>query len=325
MSGVEHERTPGTVGDRLLSVVRGQTDARPRATWRVLLAWPLLWIVTGGLLAGNVQSAVAVIPDGPEPGGGLAQSLLHAAFFAILLVPWARYVDRQPLSSYGVSATPRWLLDALAGVAAVVLGFGAWAAFGALLGVTTVTAPLSLPEGSLLVTLAIPVVALVLHAAVQQVVFFRVILKNAAEGLHSRGATPTAAAIGALPVAVLVFVAMHEFVFGLRILDLAVAGGIFGLLYLQTGDLALGTGAHFGALYVGNVLFRSAGSAADGLIVFEVSGSLPGVLGTINQYGFPKMVVAYLVLLAWLWWRRGDVSIRSEVVERAGRAASEGH
>lgn len=167
---------------------------------------------------------------------------------------------------------------------------------------------LSSPGESLLFWLHVPFVALVLHAAVQQVVFFRVILKNAAEGLHRRGMNASQAAMVAVPVAVLFYILIHDLTTPLRVLDLAVVGGIFGLLYLHTGELALGIGAHFGALYTGTFVFA----------VIRVTGSLSGVVGAIDQYGFPKMVVAYLVVLAWLSWWRGAVSIHDGIARWNG-------
>jgi len=283
--------------DRLRYVVVGADDPRLRATWRVLLAMPLLWTLTGGVLAGNVQSSIGLIPSGQSPGGGLAQSLLHGGFFLIALVVWARYLDRQPLSDYGVSASRSWVRDFLVGFIAVTIGLGVWAGVGSGLGGKTVLVSPSIPAESALFGLILPSVALVLHAAVQQVVFFRVILESAAEGLHSWGMNASQTAVVAVPVAVLFFVSMHGSLTPLRVLDLAVAGGIFGLLYLHTGELALGIGAHFGALYAGTLIFA----------VIRVTGSLSGILGAIDQYGFPKMVVAYLLVLVWLAWRREEI------------------
>lgn len=289
--------------ERFRSVVWGRTDPRVRATWRVLLAMPILWTFSGAVLAGNVQAAVEVIPSGRAPGGGLAQSLLHGGFFLITLLGWARYLDREPLSNYGVSVSLGWLRDFVIGFAAVIVGFGVWIGLGAVLGETTVVVSPTIPQGSVFFGFVIPVVALVLHAAVQQVVFFRVILKNAAEGLHSRGVSAVPAAIGAVPVAVLLFIVMHGELTILRVLDLAVAGSIFGLLYVHTGELAMGIGAHFGALYAGIVVSA----------VIRVTGSLPGVLGLINQYGFPKIVVAYLMVVAWLIWWHGEISTQNGI------------
>lgn len=311
MSGSSVPRTSTTLVRRLRTVVWGRTDTRVRATWRVLLAMPLLWILTGGVLAGNVQSAIGVIPSGSTPGSGLAQSLLHGGFFLLLLVAWARYLDRRPLSHYGVSATRDWGLDVLVGFVAVLLGFGFWIGLGSLLGATTIAVSPSLPRGSLLFGVVFPFAALVLHAAVQQVVFFRVILETAAEGMRSRGANAVQAAVVAVPVTVLFFIVMHGELTALRAVDLAVAGGIFALLYLHTGELALGIGAHFGTLYAGIVVFA----------VVRTTGSLPGVLGVVDQYGFPKVMVAYVVMVAWLNWRQRGVGIRSGIGEPVGDQA----
>ncbi len=322
MSGVGHEQRPPTVAARLRAAVWGSHDPRVRATWRVLLAMPLLWVLTGGVLTGNVQAAIESIPSGPTPAGGLAQSLLHGGFFAVALVAWARYLDRRPLSDYGVTASGRWLLDLLAGFVAVVVGFGAWFALGSALGSTGLAVSTPYPGGSLLLGLTVLLVALVLHAAIQQLVFFRVVLENAAEGLYGRGVAPARAVVGGLLVAIPFFVGMHGVPTGLRLLDLAVAGAVFGLLYAHTGELALGIGAHLGALYGGNVLFSSTAGAAAGPAVFQVTGSLPGVLGVVDAYGFPKMVVAYLVLVGWLRWRRGGLAIEAGIARWTDGGAS---
>lgn len=279
-----------------------------RATWRVLLAMPLLWVFTGAVLTGNVQSAIAAIPSGGETGSGLAQSVLHATFVVLVLAVWARYLDRRPLSSYGISANPAWALQFLGGVAAVLVGSVCWGALGVALGYTTVAVSPSVPEGSLLVGVVVPFVALVLHAAVQQVVFFCVILEAAAEGLASRKLAARRAAIAAIPVAVCFFVLMHGSTTPLRIFDLVVAGSVFALLYLHTGSLALGIGVHFGGLYVG------IGLAA----LVRTTGSLPGVLGTVSQYGFPTVLIAYALLVGWLYWRHRELGIRREVARRTG-------
>ena len=298
-----------TPAGRLRSVVFGEDDPRVRATWRVLLAMPILWSLTGAVLTGNVRSAVGFIPSGQSPGSGLAASLLHAVFLLIALVLWARYLDWQPLSNYGVSFSRDWMRDFLTGFVAVVIGQVVWVGVSSLQSGKAVQVSPSTPDESILVWFLLPFVALVLHAAVQQIVFFRVILKNAAEGLHSRGMNASQAVVAAVAVAVVFFIAMHGSTTPLRILDLAVVGGIFGLLYLHTGELGLGIGAHFGAFYSSTIVFA----------VMRVTGSLPGVLGRIDQYGFPKMVMAYLLVLAWLTWARGEIPLQSFIARWEGR------
>lgn len=292
-----------SITDWFSTIVSGSTDTRVRATWRVLLAWPVLWVLTGAVLAANVQVLVESIPAGPQRGGGLAQSVLHALFFVLILAIWARYLDRRSLSAYGVALTPTWLREFLLGVGAVLVGFLLWAALKVGIGASTVEFAPSIPEGSILWGLLVPAVALVLHAAVQQIVFFRVILETAAEGLHRRGLGLALAGLCAIPVAVLFFILMHEVSTPIRTLDLAIAGIVFSLLYLHTGSVALGIGAHFGALY-GGILMSA---------VFEISGSPAGILGTIDQFGFHLMVLAYLVVAGWIIRNRGTLAIEERI------------
>ena len=265
---------------------------------------PILWLLTGDVLAANVIAGI--FQSVRSTVTGLASSLLHGGFLLLALIVWARYFDREPLSNYGISGSLTWLRDFLIGFVAVVVGHVLWIGVGSVSGGKSVRVSPSTPDESILVWLVVPFVALVLHAAVQQIVFFRVILKNAAEGLYSRGVNARRAVLAAIPVAVVFFIAMHGSTIPLRILDLALAGGIFGLMYLHTGELGLGIGAHFGAFYSGTVVFA----------VIQVTGSLSGVLGTIDQYGFPKMVLAYLVVVAWLLWRYGEIPFQHSLARR---------
>ncbi|MDZ7731006.1 MAG: hypothetical protein U5K37_08915 [Natrialbaceae archaeon] len=86
---------------------------------------------------------------------------------------------------------------------------------------------------------------------------------------------------------------MHQVPGGLRLLDLVIAGACFSLFYLHTGDLALGIGVQTGALLSGGPL----------LAWFTVEKSFPGLLGTIHGYGFPTVIMAYGLILGWLWCR----------------------
>ncbi len=298
MSGV-----PTTVADQLCVVVFGEADTRVRATWRVLLAMPLLWIVTGDILTANVITVL--FQSMRSTVTGLASSLLHAGFLLIALFLWARYFDRQPLSNYGISGSLDWVRDFFIGLVAVVTGQILWIGIGSVSGGKSIHVSPSTPDESILFWLIFPFAALVLHAAVQQVVFFRVILKNAAEGLYSRGIDVNWAALAAVPVAVILFIAMHGSTTPLRILDLAIAGGIFGLMTLHTAELGLGIGAYFGAFFSGTIVFT----------MIEVTGTFSGVLDTIDQYGFPKMVLAYLVVVAWLLWQHGELPVQHSIVQ----------
>jgi hypothetical protein len=293
----------GGIRRYLRLVVRGREDTRVRATWRALLAVVLLWVVTGPVLTGNVLAAVAPVLSRAGVGTGLVQSLVHAALVVALLVPWARYLDRRQLSAYGVAATPRWAGELLAGTVALLVGFGLWYGLGTALGWTTVTVALSASPGALVAGFVLGGLALLLHAAAQEVVFFRVVLQTAVEGWHSRGLGPRHAAVAGVAATLPAFLAIHELT-PLRALDLAVAGTVFGLLYVHTGELSLGIGVHFGALFSGSV-FSTAG---DPKAVFAVDQTLPAALSPL-AWGYPKVLVAYALLVGYLYWRDGDVGV----------------
>lgn len=307
------ERNRRGISDRLGQVIRGGSDPRIRATWRVLLAVPIFWILAGGVLAGNLQTAVEAIPAGSEPLGGLAFSLLHGGFALAALVGWARYVDRRPLSEYGMSATPSWVGQFLFGLGAVIVAFGLWFGVASVLGWASLELSMSAPAGSLLVGLGLFVVTLGIHALIQQLVFFRIVLGNAAEGLSRRGLAARRAVIGGILVAAAIFLSIHQLGFDLRLLDLVVVGLIYGLVYAHTGELAVGIGLHLGVFVAAQTLFVSAVNAPESVSVFAVTQSIPEPLGVVGSAGFPKMVVAYLLVLAYLGWRHGGVPIDADV------------
>lgn len=79
--------------------------------------------------------------------------LLQAAFVAVLLLGWARYIDRRPLGNYGLAASPAWVLNLAAAFGAVLVGHAVWYAAGVALGWTDVT--LALAAGDLPLTVGL--------------------------------------------------------------------------------------------------------------------------------------------------------------------------
>lgn len=147
----------------------------------------------------------------------------------------------------------------------------------------------------------------------QQLAFFRVIVGNAAEGLHSRGVTARRAAAAGVLASVPIFIATHQLTVDLAMLDLAVVGVIYGLLYVPTGELACGPGLHLGTFVAGGVLFVPASATAGTASPLAVRQSLPGSVAVPGEYGFPKMVLAYLLLLAFTTWLHGEVPVEADV------------
>lgn len=308
----------GGVRGRLRSILRGTEDTRVRATYRVLFAMPVFWILAGGVLAGNLRAVVDVLPSGDARFAGLTASLLHGTFVLAILVVWARYLDRRPLSEYGVSASRGWGTRAVLGLCALGLSYGLWFGLFSVLGWATVGAGTAGSGGPAVLDAVVLLAALGVHVALQQLVFFRIVLGNAAEGLHSRGVTARRATLAGVLVAIPFFVAIHELSGPLRVLDLLLAGLVYGLLYVHTGDLSYGIGVHLGAFVAPSFLFVSPSEAADGLSLFQVTTSLPESVGLLGSYGFPKVIVAYCLVLGYLVWRHGEVPVAADLPRPTG-------
>lgn len=289
----------------LVAVLRGPDEARLRASWRVLLAWLLLPLVTLSL---------AVVMPVLGLSGMAAGGPLQALLFLVLLVGWAWAIDRRSLSDYGVSLSRSWVLDLLAGFGAVVGAHLLWYALGVAGGWTTVAVSTTAPRDVLVVGLVGAVLSFAFNVWVQDTVYFAIVLRNAAEGLRSRELAPTRAAIGGWLVAVLFFTAVHDLSGPVELADKLLAGAVLGLLYLYTGDLALTVGVHWGLSASAGVLFPVAEMVEGSPSVFEVAESLPGLVGKASAHRVPQLLVAFVLLVGWLQWRRGEVSIQTSIV-----------
>lgn len=310
MSAVEGEPGERGVLTHLKSVIWGRTDGRLRATWRVLLA---------GLLIVPLSEVVAVLVAGAAGlEGRLPVGVVQATFLAVVLAGWARYVDERPLSEYGVSTTTSWALDLVAGFAAVLLAWSVWFGVGTAAGWTGVSVSTSAPGGSVAVGLVVAVLALALNVWVQDTVFWTLVARNAGEGFHARGLTARRAVVAAWLVGVLYFVLIHGPTGVGPVVNLLVGGAVLGLLYLHTGDLALTVGAHLGNNLVAAHVFVRADRVGDALSLFAVTGQVPGP-AILTALAFPRLVMAYLVLLGWVWLRQGEVGISEDVVRWTGR------
>lgn len=308
MTATDTDRSPvRTIFDGVLRVIRGQRDRRIRASWRVIIA-------TGLLAPPSEVVAVGVVGllglAGPLPIG-----IVQASFIAVVLLGWARFVDRRPLADYGFSAAASWWLDLVVGFVAVLVGFGAWLAIGTGLGWAEVGLAVGATPGAIAVGLGSLLVAIALNAGVQETVFTGLVIKNGAEGLASRGLTPARAVVGAWLVGAVLFAWIHNPSAPLQVATLVIGLGLYGLLYVLTGELALPIGVHTGVNYAGAVLVGSGGPGGQAVSPFSVSNSLSGVLGSLNDLAIPQLLIAYVLLLGWLQLRRGGVGIETRLAD----------
>ena len=293
-----------TIITRFRSVVFGHEDTRLRATWRFILAWPLLPLI--GAIAVALMPVLGV-------SGMILGGPIQGVIMLLILLPWARYIDQRPLTEYGVSATRSWGVNLLAGFLIVVGVWTGWHAIAASLGWMQIDTALTAPRGSLPVVLGGILVSLAINTWVQDVVFFAIIVASAAEGFRSRGVEPHRAVLGAWAVGWLFFTAIHGTPTILDTVSTAVGGAVFGALYIHTGELALPIGVHWGASYAAGTIFVSSTAVTQTASIFEVTKSLPGELegAAILLYG-----VTYLVAVGWLRFSEKAVTIETGLADR---------
>lgn len=283
-------------------VVFGVEDPRLRATWRFVLAWPLLHFVA--ILVDWIMSSLSlsgIILGGPIQG----------IIMLVILPLWARYIDHRPVSAYGVSASWTWILNLLVGFTVALGIWSLWHALAASMGWMQITWSMTDPQVSALPGLLGILISQLINKWVQDVVFFAIILASAAKGIHSRDVNPTQAVLGGWIVAVLFFTAIHDTPTILDAVGTTIGGAIFGLLYVHTGRLALTIGVHGGAAYAAGTVFAAQASANQLPAVFQVTKSMPSEWG--GGVSIVLYLVTYLLLVGWLLATRGEISIENDL------------
>jgi len=317
----------------LAAVVTGRTGGRPRAVWRVVV--PFVLVV--GLATAANAAAVAVLPAGATGSVGLdvLTDVLVALVALAVLAGAARYVDRRPVAGYGFGLSRSWWVDfgagAALGVALVAVAFASSYLLG---GVTVVEVVSAGDAGSFPARFLLVGVGYLGVAFWEEALLRGLFVTNGAEGLSARGLSPRTAVLGAWLVSTLAFGLVHApfgFVPGGTSLAgmLAVwtlTGGLFGLAYVVSGELAFPIGLHFTTNYaVNNVFF---GTEAAGF------ATMPAVIRTdvtasplLHPYGGLPMigaiVLGYVLALGWFLSRDGEVTLATRVATRAcGRTGS---
>lgn len=306
MSGDENGLTT-----RLRSLVFGRDDPRLRATWRVLLAWPLLPLV--GTLVGLTMPVLGLrgmIPGGPMQG----------LFMLGILLLWARVIDRRSLADYGVSLSTTWLSRLLLGFAVVVGVWSFWRGIAVSMGWMRIEWSMAAPQGEVGFRLVGALLSLAINTWVQDVVFFGIVLVAAAEGLRSREVGPRRAVLGGWLVAAAFFTAIHGTPTVLDFLGTVVSGLVFGLLYVHTSDLAFTIGVHWGSSYAAGFIFPRVSIARQGPSIFQVTELGPLAKGM--EVPLVLYPASYLLLVLWLRVASDGLSIDTALAEWTKRSNS---
>lgn len=290
-------------------VFRGRTDPRVRASWRILLATV---VALGGV--GVLAWVVAPVYSGAV-WQRVTVRVLDALVVLVILVGAARFVDRRRVRGYGFRFTRGWWLDAGAGVLLGGLLIGVLFVIGYARGMIGVNV-LFHTGGSrpFLLWLGLVLVGWIAVAFWEEVVFRGIVMKNTAEGLFARGVSLGWIAVITIVVGAVVFTVVHAryggVPFGTSRTNMVVVwvllGGLFGVAYVLSGELAFPIGLHTALNFAYNNVFF--GITTEPTIIRPRLG-----MNGINHPFADLPLVAGLLLagygltLWWFYWRAGEL------------------
>ena len=305
------------VGNQIL---RGAVDSRLRASWRIVIAVGLTFI---GALGGTLVVQKVSIPRLFVPLVAHLAAVLAVLATAGLL---ARYIDHRRFSEYGFSLSLSWAVEAIVGavigIGLVGLAFG----FAHQRGVVTTVETLSKGAADTLVTgLGVVLIGWIFVGLWEETLFRGLFLKNAAEGLAVRELSPTTAALGAWVSSSLVYGVLHGPLgsnpegtsLPYALVMTSVMGGLFGLAYLLSNELALPIGLHIGINFAEHNLFFGPPEGVPPAILrteHAVSGAHLQFQSLDPLIIVPVFICGYFLVASWAYLRDGSVSVKRDAV-----------
>lgn len=283
-----------------------RSENRPRALWRIVGALAITMVVPGLIYSQTVQPL-----DLHFLVAGLGANALYTATAVVVLVTWAGYVDRRPVSRYGLRIDRRWLgmlgIGALVGIA----GWGGALATDLLFGWASVAALLSAGTGPfpLAVGLVVGIAQFTFVGIWEELVFRGIVMRNAVEGLHLPGVSRRWALLGGWVSSSVLFGVLHYDQAG-SVLALGfwvLAGLVLGLAYLLTDELAVPIGLHVAFDVSANHLWGLAAAAPGDRVAqipmvvrpaFTGPEQFVGVAGLVNT-AWILAIGAAVVALGW--------------------------
>jgi len=295
-------------------IIYGASDPRVRAIWRISIAIVLSF---AGALLGIALLRYVVVGELFVPVVG------H--FFAVLgvlsaLVVLARYADDREIPDYGFRLSRRWVLELCLGTALGIGLVGLAFAVSYWQGSVTVVEVLSAgTTRSFAFGIGVVVLGWIFVAFWEETLLRSLFFKNAAEGLAARGLTPPVAVFGAWLSSSVIYGFLHgplgsnpESVPLLYALAMtAVMGGLFGIAYALSGELAVPIGLHLGINVAEHNLFFGPPEAVTPAVLRVAR---PGSGGHIQFQSIEPVVIVpvfafgYLCVIGWVYLRDGTIS-----------------
>jgi hypothetical protein len=290
-------------------VVWGQQHGRVRAIWRILVP------VLAGFLALRFTGVAALTFDLNRG------EMMVVAFGGTTLVMLgvigisARYLDHRPLRQYGYRLSREWWQNLIIGT-----GFGALiVAMTVVIALSTdslrVTSATLVPDVALLGWLLVFFAAFVGVAFYEEFIYRGAFITNAVEGLTARNSSRPVATGSALVASTLAFALIHlpgavlaDANVGLVFVKSGLLGGLFGVAYLRTKELALPMGLHLGVNYALMNIFGIGAADTPGVpSLLTVEHTATGLWSPSRGIPlFVAILAGYVIVLLWTHRRNRD-------------------
>lgn len=293
-----------------------RSENRLRALWRIIGAFVL--VATGSQV---LPSVVFGSIDLPPSVMGVAQNVFAVVTVVLVVAVWAGYVDHRRFTDYGLEVGPEWVRDAGVGVCLAFVAWGLALAVHLTAGWAHVSAVLSPgnAENALPVAPALFafVVQFLLVGVWEELLFRGLVLRNAAEGFHSRWVSERGAVLSGLVASSLLFGVVHvDQAASLPALGFWVLMGVvLGSAYVATDSLAIPIGLHFATNLAFNNVYGLSNVRPE---TAEIAATLirpefTGPTRFVAVSGFVNVGVVVLVAalsLGYVAFRYGSVSVR---------------
>jgi hypothetical protein len=296
--------------------VRGRETGRIRATWRILV--PLLAAYLVLTLSGGAAVSLGV-DRGTMMLISFGGTAIGVAGLAVLSV---RYLDERPLTAYGYHVSADWWLDLGVGLGLGVVVVAVNLVVARATGSLQVTSPPAIDGWATAGWLLLFFVGFVCVGFYEEFLYRGLFVTNAIEGLSERGVSATTATVVALLASTGTFAAIHlpsALAQGASVALVAakagLLGGLLGVAYLLTDELALPTGLHLGVNYAQMNLFGIAAAGVEGIpTVLSVERTAGGLRDPAHGIPlFAATLLGYGLVILWVARRRDRLTLQRPI------------
>jgi membrane protease YdiL (CAAX protease family) len=311
---------------RLLIPFWNRDERRLRAGWRLVIQFITF------ILAAVAAEVVVVATFGKGSARGTAlMAVLYLAFEAGAGWVVARFIDRRRFADFGFHVNRGWWLDLAFGFLVGGLMISGIFLVEWLAGWVTVTAPAPPKSGIPLPTaVLIEFLFFIAVGFVEEFMFRGYQIRNLAEGLAGRRIGPRAAIATAWFITAALFGLVHAVNPGATAVSsiniMLTAGGLLGLAYVLTGELAIPIGIHVAwNFFEGPVYGFAVSGTTSGASLFNLTQGGPklwtggafgpeaGLLCTIS------CTIALALVALWVRTRHGKLRFDTDLANYTPR------